>query len=98
MTVAVRSFAKINLGLYIGAARADGYHDLRTVYQTIALHDLIRVNVERKTGRGIGIEILCKDPRVPLDSSNTCWRIAELVMDELGAKGKISIEIEKHLP
>jgi 4-diphosphocytidyl-2-C-methyl-D-erythritol kinase len=96
MTVAVRSFAKINLGLYIGAARADGYHDLRTVYQTIALHDVIRVSV----GRGSGIEILCrnKDPRVPLDSSNTCYRIAELVLDELGAKGRVCIEIEKRLP
>ena len=96
MTVAVRSFAKINLGLYIGAARADGFHDLRTVYQTIALHDVIRVSV----GRGSGIEILCKnkDPRVPLDSSNTCYRMAELVMDELGAKGRVSVEIEKRLP
>ncbi|MGD0416816.1 MAG: 4-(cytidine 5'-diphospho)-2-C-methyl-D-erythritol kinase [Terriglobales bacterium] len=96
MTVLVRSFAKINLGLYIGAARADGYHDLRTVYQTIALHDVIRVSVVR----GGGIEILCKnkDPRVPLDSSNTCYRMAELVMDELGAKGRVSIEIEKRLP
>jgi len=96
MTVAVRSFAKINLGLYIGAARADGYHDLRTVYQTIALHDVIRVSV----GRGSGIEILCKnnDPRVPLDSSNTCYRIAERVMAELGAQGRVSIEIEKRLP
>ena len=60
MTVAVRSFAKINLGLYIGAARADGYHDLRTVYQTIALHDVIRVSV----GRGSGIEILCRNKAV----------------------------------
>ena len=96
MTVAVRSFAKINLGLYIGAARADGFHDLRTVYQTIALHDLIGVSV----GRGRGIEILCtnKDPRVPRDGSNTCYRIAERVMDELGAKGKVTVEIEKRLP
>jgi 4-diphosphocytidyl-2-C-methyl-D-erythritol kinase len=96
MTVAVRSFAKINLGLYIGAARADGYHDLRTVYQTIALHDVIRVSV----GRGSGIEIVCKnkDPRVPLDSSNTCYRIAERVLDELGAKGRVRIEIDKRLP
>jgi len=96
MTVASRSFAKINLGLYIGAARADGYHDLRTVYQTIALHDVIRVSV----GRGRGIEILCrnKDPRVPLDSSNTCHRIAERVLEELGAKGRVRIEIEKRLP
>jgi 4-diphosphocytidyl-2-C-methyl-D-erythritol kinase len=94
MTVTVRSFAKINLGLYIGAARADGYHDLRTVYQTIALHDVIRVGV----GRGRGVEILGEDPRVPLDSSNTCWRIAERVMDEFGAKGRVTIEIEKRLP
>ena len=96
MTIAVRSFAKINLGLYIGAARADGYHDLRTVYQTIALHDVIRVSV----GRGSGIEILCKnkDPRVPLDSSNTCYRIADLVLNELGAKSRVRIEIEKRLP
>jgi 4-diphosphocytidyl-2-C-methyl-D-erythritol kinase len=101
-TVAVRSFAKINLGLYIGAARADGFHELRTVYQTIALHDLIRVsiqrNVERKSGSGSGIKILCKDPRVPLDSSNTCWRMAERVMEELGVTGRVRIEIEKRLP
>ena len=94
MTVAVRSFAKINLGLYIGRVRADGFHDLRTVYQTIALHDVIRVTV----GRGRGIEILSQDPRVPLDSSNTCYRIAERVTDEFGAKGKVTVEIEKHLP
>ncbi|MGD0506575.1 MAG: 4-(cytidine 5'-diphospho)-2-C-methyl-D-erythritol kinase [Terriglobales bacterium] len=104
MTITVRSFAKINLGLYIGAARADGYHDLRTVYQTIALHDVIRVSIERgvgrKSGRGNGIEILCtnKDPRVPLDSSNTCYRMAERVLEELGAKGRVRIEIEKRLP
>jgi 4-diphosphocytidyl-2-C-methyl-D-erythritol kinase len=94
MTVAVRSFAKINIGLYIGVARADGFHGLRTVYQTISLHDVIRVSV----GRGSGVAIECKDPRVPLDSSNTCWRIAERVMDELGAKGRVTVEIEKRLP
>ncbi len=94
MTVTVRSFAKINLGLYIGPCRADGFHDLRTVYQTIALHDVIRVRV----GRGNGIEIQCDDTRVPLDSSNTCYRMAELVMAELGASGRVTIEIEKRLP
>ncbi|MGB6774718.1 MAG: 4-(cytidine 5'-diphospho)-2-C-methyl-D-erythritol kinase [Terriglobales bacterium] len=96
MTVTARSFAKINLGLYIGAARADGFHDLRTVYQTIALHDVIRVSV----GRGSGIEISCKnkDPRVPLDSSNTCYRMAARVLDALGTKSKVIIEIEKRLP
>jgi 4-diphosphocytidyl-2-C-methyl-D-erythritol kinase len=94
MTVAVRSFAKINLGLYIGAQRADGFHDLRTVYQTIALRDVIRVSVSR----GSGIEIRCDDPRVPRDSSNTCHRMASLVMAALKARGKVTVEIEKKLP
>ncbi len=99
MTIAVRSFAKINLGLYIGALRTDGFHGLRTVYQTIALHDVIRVSVDvtSKT-RGSGIEIRCDDARVPLDSSNTCHRMASLVMEALGALGKVTVEIEKRLP
>ena len=94
MPVTVRSFAKINFGLYIGPLRADGFHDLRTVYQTIALHDLIRVSV----GRGTGIEITCADSRVPCDSSNTCYRMSERVMEELDATGRVGIEIEKRLP
>ena len=94
MPVIVRSFAKINLGLCIGARRPDGFHDLRTIYQTIALHDAIRVQVLR----GSGIEIHCEDPRVPTDESNTCYRIVESAMVALGAKGKISIKINKRLP
>jgi 4-diphosphocytidyl-2-C-methyl-D-erythritol kinase len=94
MTVTVRSFAKINLGLRIGAAREDGFHELLTVYQTIGLHDLIRVSV----GRGSGIEIQCADPRVPRDESNTCFRIVERAMRALRAKGRVVLEIEKRLP
>ena len=94
MTAQVRSFAKINLGLSIGARREDGFHDLLTVYQTIGLHDVIRVNV----GRGSGIEIQCSDPRVPKDESNTCYRIVEKAMQALRAKGRVVIEIEKRLP
>src|SRR5246500_1866977 len=94
MTVQVRSFAKINLGLRIGPARDDGFHELLTVYQTIGLHDVIRVNV----ARGTGIEIRCADPRVPRDESNTCFRIVERAMAVLRAKGRVVIEIEKRLP
>jgi len=94
MSVTVRSFAKINLGLRIGAAREDGFHELLTVYQTIGLHDVIRVSV----GRGNGIEIQCADPRVPKDESNTCFRIVEKAMLALRAKGRVVIEIEKRLP
>jgi len=94
MTVTVRSFAKINLGLRIGAAREDGFHELLTVYQTIGLYDIIRVGL----GRGGGIEIRCADPRVPRDESNTCYRMVEKAMRALGAKGRVVIEIEKRLP
>jgi len=94
MTVTVKSFAKINLGLRIGAAREDGFHQLVTVYQTIGLHDVIRVSVKR----GAGIEIRCADPRVPRDESNTCFRIVERAMTALRAKGRVVVEIEKRLP
>jgi 4-diphosphocytidyl-2-C-methyl-D-erythritol kinase len=94
MPVTVRSFAKINFGLCIGANRPDGFHDLRTVYQTIGLHDIIRVQVVR----GSGIEIRCADPRVPTGESNTCYRTIELGMEALRAKGRVIVEIEKRLP
>lgn len=94
MKVRVRSFAKINLGLRIGAQRADGFHELLTVYQTIGLHDVIGITLIR----GSGIEIRCADPRVPTDESNTCQRIVEKAMQTLHAKGRVVIEIEKRLP
>jgi len=94
MRATVRSFAKINLGLGIGARRSDGFHELRTVYQTIALEDRIRVTVEP----GRGIEIRCQDPRVPEDSSNTCYQIVERALSALEARGRVLIEIDKHLP
>ncbi len=94
MPIAVRSFAKINVGLYIGERRPSGFHALRTVYQTIALHDLVSVTL----GRGAGIEIHCADPRVPRDESNTCWRMAVRVMKALRARGRVVIRIDKRLP
>jgi 4-diphosphocytidyl-2-C-methyl-D-erythritol kinase len=94
MSVAVRSFAKINIGLRIGASRPDGFHELRTVYQTIDLADIVRVDMVR----GTGIEIYCKDPRVPSDESNTCWRVADKILRSLKVRGKVKISIEKNLP
>ena len=94
MSVVVRSFGKINIGLLIGAARDDGFHELRTVYQTIALHDIIKVEVQR----GSGIEIRCKDTRVPDDETNTCYRVADRVLRLLKRRGKVVIGVEKQLP
>jgi 4-diphosphocytidyl-2-C-methyl-D-erythritol kinase len=94
MPITIPSFAKINLGLRIGPVRPDGFHELRTVYQTIALHDIVSVSVSR----GSGIEIRCKDPRVPTDSTNTCFSIVERAIDVLKARGHVVIEIDKRLP
>ncbi|HYG99658.1 MAG TPA: 4-(cytidine 5'-diphospho)-2-C-methyl-D-erythritol kinase [Terriglobales bacterium] len=94
MPTSVRSFAKINIGLCIGDRRADGFHELRTIYQTISLHDTLRVEV----ARGTGIEIRSKDPRVPDDETNTCWRVADRVMRSLKQRAKITISIDKQLP
>jgi 4-diphosphocytidyl-2-C-methyl-D-erythritol kinase len=50
------------------------------------------------TGRGVGIEISCKDSRVPTDESNTCWRVTEQVLRALKVRSKVRISIEKNLP
>ena len=94
MTISIRSFGKINLGLTIGALRRDGFHELRTIYQTITLADTVRLSLTR----GSGIEIRCRDPRVPSDSTNTCFRIVERAIEFLGARRRVVIEIEKRLP
>ena len=94
MPTTLRSYAKINLGLTIGPIRDDGFHELRTVYQTIALHDMVKVEL----GRGTGIEIRCKNPKVPADESNTCYRTADRFMKAIGQRGKVAITIEKILP
>ena len=94
MRVAIPSFAKINVGLRIGTTRTDGFHELRTVYQTVALHDTLRLSMTR----GSGIEIYCQNPQVPTDSTNTCFRTVSLAMQSLKTGGRVVIEIEKKLP
>jgi 4-diphosphocytidyl-2-C-methyl-D-erythritol kinase len=94
MPVTVRSFAKINLGLSIGPSRPDGFHALETIYQTVAAHDIIRV----EAARGNGIEIRCKNPLVPCDETNTCYRVADRMLRHWKQRAKVVITIEKKLP
>src|SRR5438045_8310738 len=94
MSTAARAYGKINIGLVIGPARSDGFHELRTVYHTIGVHDTVRVDVKA----GSGIEIRCKNPRVPADESNTCYRVADRFLKAIGQRAKVAITIEKNLP
>ena len=99
MSTRIRSHAKINLGLAIGPARADGYHALATIYQTLAIHDFVDVTAKPlSTGTASHIAITCNDKRVPCDARNTCWKIVERALARLKIVEQVSIHIEKRLP
>ena len=96
MSVTLRSFAKINLGLAIGLVRPDGYHALTTVYQTIALHDLVTVTARRAAATQISVT--SNDERVPTDGRNTAWKMVERALSALDISAEVTIHIEKRLP
>jgi 4-diphosphocytidyl-2-C-methyl-D-erythritol kinase len=68
------AFAKINLDLRILGLRSDGYHDLRTIFQTLALSDTLTF-----TPRKGAFLIQCDDPEVPTDRRNLVWQAASLL-------------------
>jgi 4-diphosphocytidyl-2-C-methyl-D-erythritol kinase len=96
MSVTLRSFAKINIGLAIGLARPDGYHSLTTIYQTIGLHDLVTVTARRAATTSI--VLTSNDERVPADARNTAWKMVERALAVLGMAAEVAIHIEKRLP
>jgi 4-diphosphocytidyl-2-C-methyl-D-erythritol kinase len=96
MATTVRSHAKINLGLYIGAPRADGFHALATVYQTLEMHDLVTVTARR--AEETAIRLTSNDERVPTDGRNTAWKMVALAVEALGVTAEVEIHIEKRLP
>jgi 4-diphosphocytidyl-2-C-methyl-D-erythritol kinase len=96
MSTTVRSHAKINLGLGIGAPRPDGFHSLVTVYQTLELHDLLTVTARR--AESTTIRLSSNDRRVPTDSRNTAWKIVELALVALAIPAEVHIHIDKQLP
>ena len=96
MPATVRSHAKINLGLYIGAPRTDGFHSLATVSQTLELHDLVTVTAH--SAPTTSISLTSNDTRVPTDNRNTAWKIVALALEGLGTPATVAIHIEKRLP
>ena len=96
MPTRLRSFSKINLGLAIGPTRADGFHDLTTIYQTLALHDLVTVTVHR--AQTTSITLTTNHPFVPRDSRNTAWKMAERFLARTGIAADVRIDIDKRLP
>lgn len=91
--IALRSYAKINLGLHILGQRSDGFHEVRTVLQTIALHD--RLILKRK--RTAGIEFRTNESGIdPAD--NLVIRAITLFQRKTGVSGGVTAKLEKSIP
>jgi 4-diphosphocytidyl-2-C-methyl-D-erythritol kinase len=96
LKLTVRAHAKVNLDLRVLGVRADGYHELRTVFQTIELHDTL-VCAERPGP----FTLACRTPGVPLDASNLVWKAASALWTTLGRGGgnrDAVVRIEKVIP
>lgn len=89
----LRSFAKVNLGLEVLGVREDGYHELRTLFQTIDLADDLVLRPLRR-----GIRVVCDHPLVPRDATNLAARAAELLRGYAQVKQGVEIEIKKRIP
>ena len=101
MSTRVRSFCKINLGLAVGPPRADGFHALTTIYQTLQLHDFVMVTAKREAETTI--EITSNHRGVPRTEAhnaerNTAWKMVQKTLQRLEITAKVSIHIEKNLP
>lgn len=91
-----RALAKINLTLRVLGVRADGYHELRTTFQSLALHDTLTIRATRGP-----FSIECDDPACPVDRTNLVWRAAERVWRAAGRRGAprgVRVRIEKRIP
>lgn len=90
----VRSFAKINLGIEVLAKRADGYHEIRTLFQTIDLSDALEFRL--LTGREVRLN--GNDPNIPWDESNLVYRAARLLQLSFPNAGGMEILVTKNIP
>ena len=91
----LRAFAKINLGLKIVGKRPDGYHEIRTVFQTVGLCDRLEISLAR--GRG-GIVVECNDATIPAGRGNLVYRACESWKRARGFHGTIRVLLAKRIP
>jgi 4-diphosphocytidyl-2-C-methyl-D-erythritol kinase len=101
MSTRVRSFSKINLGLAIGPSRPDGFHSLTTLYQTLALHDIVTLTA--RPAAQTSITLAADHPGVPSTDrgdaeKNTAFRIVSLALHHLNLTAAVHIDIQKRLP
>jgi len=90
--IRIRSFAKVNLALAVLGRRDDGFHEIRTVFQSIDLHDEIEI---RPSAR---LELHCENlAAVPLEQ-NTVWRAAQALARAVPPPAGARITLKKRIP
>jgi 4-diphosphocytidyl-2-C-methyl-D-erythritol kinase len=88
----LQSFAKLNLSLKIFPPRPDGYHPLRSVFQTISLHDILTVKIKKATHPQL--ILTCSDPAVPVDDAN----IIAKIFKKYPIPFEFVVHIQKNIP
>jgi len=94
-SVRLRAFAKINLGLRILGRRPDGYHEIRTIYQTVTLADRLQVSI---LPRSTGIQVEADDPAVPGGRENLVYWACERWRRARNFRGGVRVKLEKKIP
>ncbi|HTT32016.1 MAG TPA: 4-(cytidine 5'-diphospho)-2-C-methyl-D-erythritol kinase [Methylomirabilota bacterium] len=95
--VRIPAFAKINLRLDILGKRSDGFHELRTIFQTISLHDELRLRSRRQPGISLAIygnESLSLE----LPQENLVYRAVNALRYELKIRSGVEIQLKKAIP
>jgi 4-diphosphocytidyl-2-C-methyl-D-erythritol kinase len=91
-TARLRAFAKLNLGLRILYKRSDGYHELRTVFQTISLADRLDIAVTPASETRVLIE---GTPEIP---DNLAEKAARLALEAMSIQADVRINLKKNIP
>lgn len=90
----IPAFAKINLCLHVLGRRPDGYHELRTVFQTISLHDTLDLELIRRPG----VWLETDEPRLPVGRENLVARALAALRSELRLRSGVQAHLEKRIP
>lgn len=94
-SVTVRVPGKVNLYLAVGDRRADGYHELTTVFQAVSLIDEVTV----RNADVLSLELVGEGAdTLPADERNLAWRAAELMAEHVGRAPDVSILVDKTIP
>ncbi len=93
-SVTLPSYAKINACLHILGRRADGYHELRTIFQAISLHDDLTLT----RTRGAKIELESNEGSLPTGRENLVWRAIDALRRELGHRAGVHVHLQKRIP